>query len=151
MLCNPARATALPSLGARRNSDKVSARRGAVVPGSESFWIWEVALRSRCGLVLRLAAAETTGDLIEDLMSGVAGNSVIRPLLSTTATDAQIKTVAPNERHARIVELRFFTGLSIPQTADTLLVSHATVERDWFMARAWLRVELGRAQPLLSA
>lgn len=45
-------------------------------------------------------------------------------------------------RQARIVELRFFAGLTIDQTADALAVSVATVENDWAIARAWLRREL---------
>jgi RNA polymerase sigma factor (TIGR02999 family) len=43
---------------------------------------------------------------------------------------------------SRIVELRFFGGLSIEQTAEVLKIGHATVERDWKLARAWLRREL---------
>src|SRR5713101_5281848 len=42
----------------------------------------------------------------------------------------------------RIVELRFFGGLSIEETAEVLHIGHATVERDWKMARAWLRRKL---------
>ena len=45
-------------------------------------------------------------------------------------------------QHSRIVELRFFGGLSIPETAEALGLSHATVERNWSFARAWLRNEL---------
>ena len=45
-------------------------------------------------------------------------------------------------QQARIVELRFFGGLSIEEAAETLVVGHATVEREWSMARAWLRDEL---------
>lgn len=45
-------------------------------------------------------------------------------------------------QQGRIVELRFFGGLSIDETAEVLGVSHATVERDWKMARAWLRRQL---------
>ena len=44
-----------------------------------------------------------------------------------------------DEQQARIVELRFFGGLSIEEAAETLGVGHATVEREWNMARAWLR------------
>ena len=47
-----------------------------------------------------------------------------------------------DEQQARIVELRFFGGLSIEEAAETLGVGHATVEREWAMARAWLRNEL---------
>ena len=42
----------------------------------------------------------------------------------------------------QIVELRFFGGLSIEETAEVLGIGHATVERDWKLARAWLRREL---------
>jgi RNA polymerase sigma factor (TIGR02999 family) len=41
-------------------------------------------------------------------------------------------------RQCRVVELRFFAGLNIPETADALGVSAATVEREWAMAKAWL-------------
>src|SRR6266496_598240 len=47
-------------------------------------------------------------------------------------------------QQARIVELKFFGGLSIEETAEVLDVGHATVERDWKMARAWLRRKLNR-------
>jgi RNA polymerase sigma factor (TIGR02999 family) len=43
---------------------------------------------------------------------------------------------------ARIVELRFFGGLSVEETAEALGISRATVHRDWAMARAWLRQRL---------
>ena len=43
---------------------------------------------------------------------------------------------------ARLVELRYFTGLSIEETAEALGISAATVKREWVIARAWLRREL---------
>ena len=45
-------------------------------------------------------------------------------------------------QQSRIVELKFFGGLSIEETAEVLGIGHATVERDWKMARAWLRRKL---------
>ncbi len=45
-------------------------------------------------------------------------------------------------QQARIVELKFFGGLSIEETAEVLGIGHATVERDWKMARAWLRSKM---------
>jgi RNA polymerase sigma factor (TIGR02999 family) len=45
-------------------------------------------------------------------------------------------------QQGRIVELKFFAGLSIEETAEVLGISHATVERDWKIARAWLRRQL---------
>ena len=47
-------------------------------------------------------------------------------------------------RKAKVVELRFFGGLSVEQTADALQVSVTTVKREWATARAWLLRELGR-------
>lgn len=46
---------------------------------------------------------------------------------------------------ARVVELRFFGGMTVEETAETVGVSPATVKRDWVMAKAWLRRELDRA------
>jgi len=49
-----------------------------------------------------------------------------------------------DERSARVVELRFFAGLTLEEAAETLGTSVATVRRDWTWARAWLRRELER-------
>jgi RNA polymerase sigma factor (TIGR02999 family) len=49
-------------------------------------------------------------------------------------------------RQCRVVELRFFAGLNIPETADALGVSTPTVERDWAMAKAWLHQRLSTPQ-----
>jgi RNA polymerase sigma factor (TIGR02999 family) len=49
-------------------------------------------------------------------------------------------------RSAKVVELRVFGGLSIEETASALEVSHATVERDWRVARAWLVARLTEPQ-----
>lgn len=46
-------------------------------------------------------------------------------------------------RQARIVELRYFAGLSMEDTAETLEISKSTVVREWRMARAWLKRHLG--------
>ncbi len=45
---------------------------------------------------------------------------------------------ALDARKARVVELRFFGGLTMEEIADVLEVSRATVEREWSFARAWL-------------
>jgi RNA polymerase sigma-70 factor, ECF subfamily len=49
---------------------------------------------------------------------------------------------ALDERQARIVECRFYGGMSVEETADALGISPATVKRDWTLARAWLNREL---------
>jgi RNA polymerase sigma factor (sigma-70 family) len=48
------------------------------------------------------------------------------------------------ERQSRVVECRFFGGMSVEETAAALGVSPRSVKRDWAFARAWLRRELGR-------
>jgi RNA polymerase sigma factor (TIGR02999 family) len=50
-------------------------------------------------------------------------------------------------RKARVVELRFFGGLSVEETADVLRISVDTVMRDWAFARAWLARKLGKERP----
>jgi RNA polymerase sigma factor (TIGR02999 family) len=52
-----------------------------------------------------------------------------------------------DERQSRIVELRFFTGLSVDETAEVLQLSAATVKREWNSARAWLFREMTRSSP----
>lgn len=56
--------------------------------------------------------------------------------------DALTRLAMIDPQQSRIVELRFFTGLSIEETAEALQVSPSTVKREWRMARAWLFREL---------
>jgi RNA polymerase sigma factor (sigma-70 family) len=51
---------------------------------------------------------------------------------------------ALDEQQSRIVELRFFAGLSIEDTSQVLGISPATVSREWISARAWLHREVTR-------
>ncbi len=48
-----------------------------------------------------------------------------------------------DERAHRVIELRFFGGLSVEETAEVLGIATRTVKRDWSFGRAWLRGELG--------
>jgi len=61
--------------------------------------------------------------------------------------DALNQLGAVDARKARVVELRFFAGLGVEETADVLGISADTVLRDWKTARAWLRSELSPALP----
>src|SRR6188768_3276360 len=56
--------------------------------------------------------------------------------------DALARLAAVDSQQSRIVELRFFAGLSVKETAEALGVSPATVERDWATAKLWLYHEL---------
>ena len=60
--------------------------------------------------------------------------------------DALNRLALFDPQQARVVELRFFGGLSIVETSESLKVSAATVKRDWTTARAWLRRELRRSE-----
>jgi RNA polymerase sigma-70 factor, ECF subfamily len=63
--------------------------------------------------------------------------------IDVTALDQALQALeALDERQARIVELRFFAGLTVEETAELLEISPATVKRDWTMAKIWLRREL---------
>ena len=57
--------------------------------------------------------------------------------------EALTRLEALDAEQARIVELRYFVGLSIEETADALGISPATLKRRWALARAWLFRELG--------
>lgn len=75
-------------------------------------------------------------DEIPDVSSG-RGSELI-------ALDDALNGLAEfDARKARVIELRFFGGLSVEETAEVLKVSSETVLRDWKLARAWLLKELG--------
>ena len=57
--------------------------------------------------------------------------------------DALTRLADIDARQAEVVQLRYFAGLDIEETARTLELSVSTVTREWRMARAWLRRELG--------
>jgi len=64
------------------------------------------------------------------------------------ALDDALRTLAAMDpRRSEVVELRFFGGLSVAETAAVLAISPETVMRDWKLARAWLRRELEDAAP----
>ena len=63
--------------------------------------------------------------------------------LDFLALDASLEELAKIEpREAKVVDLRFFGGMSIPEIAEVLRVSERTVKNDWAHARAWLRRRL---------
>jgi RNA polymerase sigma factor (TIGR02999 family) len=65
------------------------------------------------------------------------------PALDLVALDDALEALARmDERKSRVIELRFFGGLSVEETATVLAVSPETVMRDWKLAKAWLMREL---------
>ena len=65
------------------------------------------------------------------------------PEPAPTTNPAEIEALISRARQARVVELRYFSGLSVEETAEVLKVSAVTVMREWRTAKAWLRRELG--------
>jgi RNA polymerase sigma factor (TIGR02999 family) len=64
--------------------------------------------------------------------------------------DALTSLTRLDARRAQVIELRFFGGLTVDETAQVLNVSPQTVMRDWSLARAWLARELGREPPRMT-
>ena len=68
---------------------------------------------------------------------------VPQPALDLVALDRALEALAAvDERKSRVIELRFFGGLSVEETAEVLKVSTDTVKRDWRLAKLWLLREL---------
>ena len=85
----------------------------------------------------RMRAAAKRGGVKVTLAEGMASAPAAEPDLLDL--DAALEELAAlDERHARLVELRFFGGLNIEEAARALEVSVATANRDWMTAKAWL-------------
>ena len=76
--------------------------------------------------------------LDDALMIGVSQKSVDLVALD----EALVRLERLDPRQAKVVELRFFSGLTNEETANVLAVSNATVRNDWTMAKAWLHGQL---------
>jgi RNA polymerase sigma factor (TIGR02999 family) len=68
-------------------------------------------------------------------------------ILELNAALEELEKLDPMQ--GRIVELRYFTGLSIPETAEAIGVSESTVKREWIVAKTWIRRRLleGKSEP----
>lgn len=77
--------------------------------------------------------------LDEDAMSVVQARAV--ELLDLDAALERLRAL--DDRQARIVECRFYGGMTVDETAEALEISPATVKREWAAARAWLNREVG--------
>jgi RNA polymerase sigma-70 factor, ECF subfamily len=93
------------------------------------------AKRGGGGVALTLSDADTPDGLAGAAAAGVDPIDL---------DDALTRFAAVDPAKARLVELRYFAGLSVPEAAEALGVSRATAGREWVVARAWLRRELAR-------
>ena len=88
------------------------------------------------------AAAKRGGPQAELSLDEVA-DIALEPDINLLKLDEALNELAKIDlRQSRIVELRYFGGLTIEETAEVISVSPATVKREWMMARAWLHQEL---------
>ena len=73
------------------------------------------------------------------------GHTLQTTALIHEALDEALSRLAEmDEQQARIVELRYFSGLNIEDTAEALCISPSTVNREWTSAKAWLRLEMAK-------
>src|SRR5215510_12426017 len=86
-----------------------------------------------------LRRVEETPELNLDSLPAPGTNRAAQICALDDALDALAKR---EPRRAQVIELRYFGGLSVDETAEALGVSTQTVLRDWKLARAWLAVEL---------
>ena len=91
----------------------------------------------------RKHAAAKRGGPQEELSLDEAPDIALEPDIDLLKLDEALNELAKiDPRQSRIVELRYFGGLTIEETAEVISVSPATVKREWTMARAWLHQEL---------
>ncbi len=86
------------------------------------------------------------GETVRLESMGLAEAAVSRDIDLVALDDALTSLSRMDARKGRIVELRFFGGLSVEETAEVLQVSPETVTRDWRFARAWLLKEMQAAR-----
>ena len=91
----------------------------------------------------RKHAAAKRGGPQEELSLDEVADIALEPDSNLLKLDEALNELAKiDPRQSRIVELRYFGGLTIEETAEVLNVSPATVKREWMMARAWLHQEI---------
>lgn len=87
-------------------------------------------------------AAKRGGSGIQVTLEDATAPAEERGMDLLALDEALSRLAALDPQQAKVVELRYFTGLGIEETAEVLGISPATVKREWAMARAWLRREL---------
>ena len=98
--------------------------------------------------VARARAAEKRGGAAARVSLSDVPEPADSPHLDLIALDEALETLAKfDARKAKVVELRFFGGLSVEEVADVLNVSPEAVRRDWRLARAWMQRELVTRKP----
>jgi RNA polymerase sigma factor (TIGR02999 family) len=124
-----------------------------LVCGANVRWQDRAHFFAICARIMRHILIEAARARIADKRGGNALRVTFDEALPAMSREAEFVAVdealnalsAIDERKARIVELRFFGGLSVEETAHVLGVSERSVNRDWRLARSWLLRELSRS------
>lgn len=91
----------------------------------------------------RARQAQKRGGAVQNLELDEALAEGVRPGADLVAIDDALQALAAvDARKSQVVELRFFGGLTVKETAEVLKVSEETVLRDWKLAKSWLRREI---------
>lgn len=126
-----------------------------LIDWKQSSWKDRAHFFAVCAKIMRRILVDRARARQTDKRGGGAAQISLNEALVVTpgrasdlvAIDEALEALAKiDERKGRVVELRFFGGLSIDETAVVLQVSPETVRRDWRLAKAWLRRELGGAE-----
>jgi RNA polymerase sigma-70 factor, ECF subfamily len=122
-----------------------------LVPSAQVKWECRTQFFGICAKVMRRVlvdrarsrkALKRSGGVVALELQEALG--VSRPRTDFVALDDALNALAAiDSRKSQVVELRYFGGLDVQETADFLKISAETVQRDWKMARSWLRRELG--------
>ena len=95
---------------------------------------------------LRTRQAEKRGGASVTIALGDAVAEPSQPDLDLVRLDEALQSLAAkDQQQSQVVEIRFFGGLSIEETAEVLGISPSTVKRDWLAAKAWLYREMSRS------
>lgn len=108
-----------------------------------------------CARIMRRILIDAARARMTQKRGGAALRVTFNPELPVATHDAELLAVEEalraltdvDERKAQVVELRFFGGLSVAETAHVLGISEQSVHRDWRLARSWLLRELSRPVP----
>ena len=88
-------------------------------------------------------ASKRSGNLKRIELDGHTAIAVDDQAEDLISLDTALEKLATlNARQARVVELRFFSGLGVEETSQIMGISEKTVKRDWALARAWLETEI---------
>jgi RNA polymerase sigma factor (TIGR02999 family) len=110
-----------------------------------------VASKAMRQILVNYALAQRTEKRGGDIQKVSLSNAAVMPdefnIDILVLNDALNVLAGIDERKSEIIELRFFSGLSLEETAQALGISLATVKREWQMARSWLLRELKKGAP----